>query len=145
MRAGDRDIPGGPGRIGRAAPLWGAGRETPERTTGEREETALRTIGIRWRILAVLALPALVLAIAAGAVSTASVVDSRRAAELEELGSATGQLSLVAFLMAVALSVATIAVAWLFYRPLIGGTLLVVFVALIVLVVMKLKKARAAA
>ncbi|MEN8163628.1 MAG: TMEM43 family protein [Acidobacteriota bacterium] len=49
-------------------------------------------------------------------------------------------ISVVSFLTALALSLLTIAIAWVVFRPLLGITLLVIVVAIVVLVVRKLKK-----
>lgn len=53
-------------------------------------------------------------------------------------GAGTG---LIAGLLAAVMSVSTMAIAWLVYRPLIGGILLAIAVGIIVLVIMKLKNA----
>ncbi len=61
------------------------------------------------------------------------------------LGSIVGAgFALAAFGIAFALSLITIAVAWVFYRPLLGIPLLIVGVAAIVLVIVKGAKAKAA-
>ena len=52
--------------------------------------------------------------------------------------------SIIAFLLAACLSLVTIAVAWVFYRPVLGVALLVVAVGLIILVSKKLKGQAAA-
>lgn len=52
------------------------------------------------------------------------------------VGAGTG---IIAFLLAACLSLVTIAVAWIFYRPVLGISLLVVAAVLIVLVVKKLR------
>ena len=49
---------------------------------------------------------------------------------------------IIAFLLAAGLSLVTIAIAWVFYRPLLGIGLLIVAVALAVLVIRKLLKAK---
>jgi asparagine N-glycosylation enzyme membrane subunit Stt3 len=49
----------------------------------------------------------------------------------------------VAFLIAAGLSLVTIALAWLAYRPVFAGILFAVVAALVVLLVMKLKKGKA--
>ncbi|GAA5493894.1 hypothetical protein Rhal01_00046 [Rubritalea halochordaticola] len=51
--------------------------------------------------------------------------------------------SIIAFLLSLPLSLCTIAVAWIFYRPLIGIPLIVLAVGFFVLLIVKLKKARA--
>ena len=52
------------------------------------------------------------------------------------VGAGTG---IIAFLLAACLSLVTIAIAWVFYRPILGVALLAVAVALIVVISMKLK------
>lgn len=49
--------------------------------------------------------------------------------------------SLIAFLTALVLSLITIAIAWLYYRPLIGGALLVVAIGIAIFTQMRVKKA----
>lgn len=49
-------------------------------------------------------------------------------------------VSVVSFLVALALSLLTIAIAWIFFRPLLGITLLVIVVVIVVLIVRKLQK-----
>jgi hypothetical protein len=56
------------------------------------------------------------------------------------VGAGTG---FVAFLIAAGLSLVTIALAWLAYRPVFAGILFAVVAALVVLLVMKLKKGKA--
>lgn len=56
------------------------------------------------------------------------------------VGAGTG---IIAFLLAACLSLVTIAIAWLFYRPVLGVALLAAAVVLIVLVARKLKGGRA--
>ena len=51
----------------------------------------------------------------------------------------------VSFIVAAIISLIVIAVAWIFYRPLLAGILIAIVVGLIVLLVMKRKKAKAAA
>jgi hypothetical protein len=58
------------------------------------------------------------------------------------VGAGTG---IIAFLLAACLSLVTIAIAWLFYRPVLGVALLAAAVVLIVLVVKKLKGGKASA
>lgn len=58
------------------------------------------------------------------------------------VGAGTG---IVAFLLAAVLSTITIAIAWLFYRPIVGIILLGISILLIVVVKIKLGKAKAAA
>jgi len=61
------------------------------------------------------------------------------------IGSLVGAgTSMVAFLIAAFLSLGTIAIAWLAYRPLLGGTVLAVAIAAAVLVVIKMRKAKPA-
>lgn len=61
------------------------------------------------------------------------------------LGSVVGAgTGIIAFLLAACLSLVTIAVAWVVYRPILGVSLLVVAVGLIVLVIKKLNAGRAA-
>ena len=55
------------------------------------------------------------------------------------VGAGTGS---VAFLIAAPASLLTIAIAWLFYRPLLGITLIVIAVALTVVLKRKLKAAK---
>ena len=55
------------------------------------------------------------------------------------VGAGTG---MIAFLLAAMLSLGVIAIAWVAYRPLIGIPLLIIVVALIVLVIKKLKNAK---
>lgn len=50
--------------------------------------------------------------------------------------------SVIAFMIAAALSLTTIAIAWLFYRPLLGGALLAAAIGVLVLVIVMLKKKR---
>ncbi len=57
------------------------------------------------------------------------------------VGAGTGFIS---FLVAAALSLTTIAIAWIFYRPLIGLTIVAVTVALIAIIVVKLRSAKPA-
>ena len=52
------------------------------------------------------------------------------------VGAGTG---IIAFLLAACLSLVTIAIAWVFYRPVLGISLLIVAAVLIVLVVKKLR------
>ena len=52
-----------------------------------------------------------------------------------------GGTSIIAFLIALALSLVTIAVAWIFYRPLISGILVVVAIGAFVMARSKAKKA----
>jgi hypothetical protein len=62
------------------------------------------------------------------------------------LGSLVGAgMGLIAFLLAAMLSLVTVALAWLVYRPLLGGGLLVIAVVLTSVVVKKLKAAKGAA
>ncbi|MCF6311610.1 MAG: TMEM43 family protein [Verrucomicrobiales bacterium] len=58
------------------------------------------------------------------------------------VGAGTG---IIAFLLAACLSLVTIAIAWVFYRPVLGVTLLVVAAGLIVLVIKKVNAGRASA
>jgi hypothetical protein len=51
---------------------------------------------------------------------------------------------MISFLLAAMLSLLTIAVAWVFYRPLLGVFLLLVAAGIVVLIVRKMKKAKAA-
>jgi hypothetical protein len=61
---------------------------------------------------------------------------------LPPVGSLVGVgIGLVSFLLAAFFSLVTIAVAWVFYRPLLGVTLLVVAVAVVVYLVVKARKA----
>ena len=57
------------------------------------------------------------------------------------VGAGTGVIS---FLLAAILSLTTIAIAWLFYRPLLAITLIIVATALILVITMKLKSAKTA-
>ncbi len=52
-------------------------------------------------------------------------------------------MSIVALLTALAVSFVTIAVSWIFYRPLIGITFLALALAVVILVVRKLIKSKA--
>jgi len=56
------------------------------------------------------------------------------------VGAGTG---LIAFLVALCLSLITIAVAWIYYRPMIGGILLVIAIGVAVFAQMRVKKAHA--
>ncbi|NOX98154.1 MAG: hypothetical protein GXP30_00175 [Verrucomicrobia bacterium] len=56
------------------------------------------------------------------------------------VGAGTG---IIAFLLAACLSLVTIAIAWVFYRPVLGVSLLIVAAVLIVLVVKKLRGSKA--
>ncbi len=58
------------------------------------------------------------------------------------VGAGTG---IIAFLLAACLSLVTIAIAWVFYRPVLGVTLLVLAIGLIVLVIKKVNAGRASA
>jgi hypothetical protein len=59
------------------------------------------------------------------------------------LGNVVGAgIGFVAFLLAAVLSLTTIAIAWIVYRPLLGGLLLVVAVALVVVIKGKLSSAK---
>ena len=49
--------------------------------------------------------------------------------------------SLIAFLIALCLSLVTIAIAWLYYRPLLGGTLLVIAIGIAIYAQTRVKKA----
>jgi hypothetical protein len=61
---------------------------------------------------------------------------------LPPVGSLVGVgIGLVSFLLAAVFSLLTIAVAWIFYRPLLGVTLLVIAVAVVVYLVIKARKA----
>lgn len=60
------------------------------------------------------------------------------------LGSLVGAgLGIISFLVAAALSLVTVAIAWVFYRPLLGVSILAVAITLIVLIVLRMKKAKA--
>lgn len=50
---------------------------------------------------------------------------------------------IVSFLLALPLSIITIAIAWIYYRPIIGIPLIILAIGLFVLLIKKLKKARA--
>ncbi|MFK5923608.1 MAG: TMEM43 family protein [Verrucomicrobiota bacterium] len=58
------------------------------------------------------------------------------------VGAGTG---IIAFLLAACLSLVTIAIAWVFYRPVLGVTLLVLAIGLIVLVIKKVNAGRVSA